>query len=89
MSDFILEDSRLFKLEDGLNPVVAWLDGFVGMAEGPREILPFNLLNTRLANEARPPVALKVDQSARDLIATLYREDFERFGYDPDAETHY
>lgn len=89
MSDFIPEDSLLFRLEDGLNPVVAWLDDFVGMAEGPREILPFNVLNTRLANEARPPVALKVDQSARDLIATLYHEDFERFGYDPSAETHY
>lgn len=89
MGDSIPDGSRIFQLEGGLEPVVDWLDKAAENSDGPRIVAPVNVLQARLAHEKRPPVALKVDQSARDLIATLYHEDFERFGYDPSAETHY
>lgn len=84
MTEIVPEDTRVFRLEDGLAPLVGWLRELAG--EGitlPDEITPRNVLDTRLAFEGKPkrPVVLDAKDQAR--VARLYAADYERFGYDP------
>lgn len=73
---FIPKDSRIFRLEDGLDPVVPYLDDLSATTTGPRNVPTQNVGSWR-ASEA-PPVP-----SARTLalIATAYAQDFTLFGY--------
>jgi len=72
-------------MEEGLAPVVAWLDDLAGSTEGPREMIFTNAYHQRLARLNTPPgPGLEVSKDVTARIATLYAMDFERFGYDID-----
>jgi Sulfotransferase family len=79
---FIPPDSRIFRLEDGLEPVVDYLDSLAGNTDGPREIAPKNV--GRWRNEEAPPV---LTPATLDLVTRLYAEDFARFGYELPSNT--
>jgi hypothetical protein len=91
MCDFIPEGTEIFRMEDGLAPVVDWLDDLAGTQEGAREIPLFNSYAQGLAKskvQPGPPPEITAEIKAR--IAALYAKDFERFGYsieDIEAET--
>lgn len=87
--DFIPENAAVFRLEDGLEPVVTWLDLQVKDFEGPREIGSKNVLSARLEWQKQAPVSLRLSDAERALVHEYYNVDYERFGYDPDAETRY
>lgn len=87
--DFIPEDAAVFRMEDGLGPVLDWLDAQAGDRGGPREIAAKNVLSDRLSHQKRPPVSFRVAPEERARIHGLYAADYERFGYDPDAPTRY
>ena len=75
MADLVPEEAEAFRLEDGPEPVAAWLEGLDGYLGGPWPALVL------------PPAAGGGPElSAFDLdrIAELYAEDFARFGYGGD-----
>ena len=78
MDDIVPQGSEVFRLEDGMDGLIGWLDALAGAADGPRAIAPANQRSDR-----RPAGTEPVRPSADDLdvIESLYRRDFERFGY--------
>ena len=86
MADLVPEGAAVFRIEEGLEPVVAWIDALAGETRGPRRI---ESRNTRSDYLARPGAAAKgsrpeLTPAALSRIAELYAADFARFGYDPD-----
>lgn len=82
MTEMVPEGCSVFRLEDGLQPVVAWLDEVAGADDGPREIARVNDYTDKLASlglEPGPEPVLSADVQAR--IAEIYAADYERFGY--------
>lgn len=63
-----------FRLEDGLEKVVAYLDGFAGNQDGPRVITPKQERNPNI------PKAIPTQQDIA-LIERIYARDFETFRY--------
>ncbi|MBL9050220.1 MAG: sulfotransferase family 2 domain-containing protein [Tabrizicola sp.] len=77
MSSFVPEGSRIFRLEDGLDQVIPYLDELDGKSDGPRHIAVKNVGRWRGIEAAPVPT----DETLA-LIETVYAEDFERFGYE-------
>lgn len=82
-SALVPKAARIFRLEDGLDPIVAYLDGLAGNSLGPRQIAPRNV-GTWRGNDADP---VPTDQVLA-LVAKVYAEDFARFGYDAPETAH-
>jgi Sulfotransferase family len=72
------EDARVFRLEDGLDAIVPYLDGLAGNSDAPRTVPARNVGRWR-ADESVPTPAPKT----LDLVARTYAADFARFGYEP------
>lgn len=70
--------ARVFRLEDGLEPVIPYLDALADNSDGPREIPSRNVGRWR-TEEAHPTPTVET----LDLVARIYAADFERFGYEP------
>ncbi|MEO1493931.1 MAG: sulfotransferase family 2 domain-containing protein [Pseudomonadota bacterium] len=81
MVEFVPEGADVFRIEDGLDAVVGWLDRITGSADGPREIAPANVLADRIGDT---PEQVRLTPLVLDTVATLYAADFERFGYPRD-----
>jgi hypothetical protein len=73
---FIPKDSAIFRLEDGLDPVIPYLDGLAGNSDGPRAVPAANVGSWR-AGEAAPTPS----PETLALIAAVYAQDFAGFGY--------
>jgi hypothetical protein len=71
------DGSRIFRLEDGLDPIVPYLDALAGNAKGPRQITSKNVGKWR----SKDPAPVPTDEVLA-MIARVYGEDFARFGYD-------
>ncbi len=83
MDAFVPEGATVFRLEDGLEPLVAWLSVMLPARDLPDLIPARNVLNARLAfrgQSQRPP---RITREVQDMIRQIYARDFERFGYDP------
>ena len=84
MNDFVPRDARIFRLEDGLEPVSTWLDTLPGGRRAHQPIIERNSYAQKLAQKGHTPgpkVAPTPADHAR--IAEIYGMDFERFGYEP------
>lgn len=84
MTEIVPEGARVFRLEEGLAPLVSWLRDLAG--EGvtlPDEITARNVLDTRLAFEGKPNRPVTLGTRDRAEVARLYADDYARFGYDP------
>ena len=80
--DFVPEGARVFRLEDGLQPVADWLSEAFGVpGPPPPHVLP-GAEKVRDIAALRAPMPVSATFRAR--VAEYYRPDFERFGYDPD-----
>lgn len=90
---FVDDHTRIFRLEDGDESLIKWLDEVAGDTAGPRQIPrsnvgsepPLNIQHTwkyRLGKLLQPTVPT-LDRSLLELIHDIYREDYDRFGYDP------
>jgi len=83
MADIVPEGTTLFRLEDGLSPVIAWLDELAGNSDGPREIHRDNTYEQRLKRgklkRGLPPI---VTEKERQQINDYCAADFGRFGYE-------
>ncbi len=65
-ADFVGEDHRLFRLEDGLDPVFRWIDAVTGT--GPAE----GVFHERRS----PPLPLVAGQATEALVREVYAEDY-------------
>lgn len=83
MTDFVPEGAAVFRLEEGLGPLVEWLRGQLPGRDLPMDIPQRNVLERRLRHLGRIARPVRITARARDLIHDLYAQDFERFGYDP------
>lgn len=79
-TDLVPATARIFRLEDGLEPIVPYLDTLAGNTEGPRDIAPRNVGKWR-QDEAEPTPS----DAVLALASTVYAQDFARFGYDAPA----
>jgi hypothetical protein len=75
-SQIVPPEATIFKLEDGLEAVISYLDGIIGNTDGPRALGGKNTRSDRTRTDKAAP-----SQATLDLIAKTYAEDFERFGY--------
>lgn len=82
MADFVPEDATVFRLENGLDPLVAWLDDLAGNADGDRHIKVSNTYDQRAAvKQIEIGAVPRITEGDRRKIETFCRSDFDRFGY--------
>jgi len=82
MSDLVPDNATVFRLEDGIDVVVDWLDDLAGDSLGPRQIASVNSYRQRLDQLRREPgPELRITAENRAQIAEIYAADFKRFGY--------
>lgn len=88
MLDFIPPGTRIFRLEEGMDQVVDWLDDLAGNHDGPRQIGVFNSQKDRLALLGQDPGArlVRLDERLRRQISRLYAADTYWCGYSPTAD---
>jgi hypothetical protein len=82
--DFVPEGAAVFHLEFGLDPLVLYLDELAGNADGPRTIGHSN--KSKKPRNTEVPAWTKPSRADIDLLCDLYREDFDRFGYEPEQK---
>jgi hypothetical protein len=80
--DFIGPRTRLFRLEDGLDAVVAYLDECFGESSDLPPLSHHDFRNTD--TEAMFDVSPTLPPGVAERVARLYAADFDAFGYDPD-----
>ena len=73
--------ATVFRLEEGLAPLVAHLDRIAGNREGPREIAHVNEARDRRGGARNTTPS----RETLDKVTAYYAVDFRRFGYDPDS----
>ncbi|MFW2545257.1 sulfotransferase family 2 domain-containing protein [Primorskyibacter sp. 2E107] len=85
MLDFLPPGTRIFRLEEGMDQVVDWLDDLAGDRDGPRQIGVFNSQKDRLALLGQDPRArmVRLDERLRHQISRLYAADMYWCGYSP------
>ncbi len=90
---FVDPSAQVFRLEDGEQPLIAWLDELAGNSDGPRTLPRVNEKSApppgavmtrafRILQKFQPALP-ELDRTILQLIHRIYREDYERFGYDP------
>ncbi len=82
MDEIVPDAAEIFRLEDGIDALVGWLDAVTGVVEGPRQIPSVNERGAYRRVGTRP----RAEPTAEDIawIAERYAVDFERFGYHPE-----
>jgi hypothetical protein len=84
MDEIVPAEARVFRLEDGLDPLVEYLQCLAGAAyDLPKAIPPRNILDRRLVFEGKEIRAVTPTASDIALIHKYYAVDFKRFCYDP------
>lgn len=79
MTDIVPEGATVFRLEDGLDRIIPYLDALVGRHD---HALTFDRVLTR--DRSIPQVVATADDIA--VIERIYRQDYLRFGYDLTAD---
>lgn len=70
-SEFLIKDTEVFRLEDGLGKV------FVRLSE----VLGQEVMAPEKRTLVSPKIEVNLTEESRALIADFYRSDFEKFGY--------
>ncbi|WP_281927491.1 sulfotransferase family 2 domain-containing protein [Roseibium album] len=80
-TQFLPPKCTIFYMEHGLQVIVPYLDKILNSTEGPR-VIPHE--NRSSASDKKDKV--QVTDEDIDLIGKLYKEDFEKLGYDPRSD---
>lgn len=91
MGDFVPTDAHVFKLEDGLDAIIPWLDKVEGKQRKHISIPISNEthkvrrrpqpLQTRVLHKLIPIKLPQLDEKLCRLVYDYYKKDYERFGY--------
>ena len=84
MHETVPDSARIFRLEDGGAPLIAWLDEVAGDTQGPRMLPHEKDRKERLVRRGWPDTTVSLTAQDRRLIGQLYDKDFTLFGYDPE-----
>jgi Sulfotransferase family len=84
MSDLVPSDARIFRLEDGLDAVASWLARRLPDQDITPRIPHKNSHYARLKATGKANRPLHLSAADHALIARIYAQDFERFGYGTD-----
>ncbi len=87
MTDCVPEQAKVFALEAGLKPVIAWFDEMSGEVADDIPIRSLNVLQRRLQSENRDVPQVTLSQEALERVAVLYAADYARFDYDLEPST--
>jgi hypothetical protein len=80
-SGIVPEGAAIFRLEEGMKPLVAHLDSLAGNSDGPREIPRENVRKKGIGPDSE---RMRPSPETLTRIAAYYAEDFRRFGYSLD-----
>ena len=83
MTDLVPEGAKVFRLEQGLEPIIGWLDALTGEEGEPRHFRHVNVYDLRKGKRRAAP-APEINDRVLAQIAGLHAADFERFGYVPE-----
>lgn len=83
MTELVPEDARIFRIEDGMQGVIDWLDELAGGRDGPRTIPITHTYTGFMQIAGKTGQETAITEEHRNLVARLYAGDFARFGYDP------
>lgn len=84
MARIVPQDARVFKLENGMQPLIDWLDGLADGSAGHIEMPATNKLDDLLMVLGRTPgPEVLVTEQDKALIFSIYEDDFRRFEYSP------
>lgn len=82
MSQFIPEGATIFQLENGLGPVVDWIDGQAGCRDETVAIQWIYTYSQNMANMQKDPRPVTdITEELYGRICALYADDIARFGY--------
>lgn len=85
MADMVPQGARIFRLEAGMDKVIAWLDDLAGATAPDLVLKEKNNYAKRVAWAGiEPGPAPEVTDRVIDMVTTRYEADFDRFGYAPD-----
>jgi hypothetical protein len=84
MSESVPKRAQVFRIEDGLDPLVSWLDDQAGdtdpKCEMGRKNVTADRFDKKLAQNRKPP-SIQLDKGVLGQIADIYAADYDRFGY--------
>jgi len=83
MAQLVPQGARIFRLEDGLDQVAAWLATLIPDQDIEPQMSRKNTLYRRLKQAGKSPRPLELTGADHALIAQLYASDFKRFDYPP------
>lgn len=78
MAQIVPEGAEIFYTEHGLDGLVPWFDALTGTQDGPRAVPRFNEKGAHTASNTERATPTEDDL---ERLATLYADDFTRFGY--------
>ena len=86
MTEMVPEGARIFHLEQGMDPVIAWLDALAGDTAPEVVLKEKNNYAKRLDWAGiEPGPAPVITDHVRAILAEVYAGDYDRFGYAPDT----
>lgn len=78
MTEIVPEGAKVFHVEHGLDSIIPWFDQLTGAQDAPRALPKINEQGQYAGTSQKKA---KPNDADLALIATLYGEDLERFGY--------
>lgn len=84
MSEYVPREARVFRTENGLAPLVTWLDALAQQEDPACKMERMNVTSDRLAKSqpaGRKPPAVQLGKPVLEQIADIYAADYDRFGY--------
>lgn len=81
MSQMVPEHATVFRIEEGLAPLVKWLDQQAGNSDGPRTIPIKNRLSEISNSKQKSTSTFSWTPKMLNKISKIYAEDYVRFGY--------
>lgn len=88
ISEMVPEFCNVFRIEDGLDRVTAWLDEMLGPSASSSEIRVMHTLGERMEVKEKKPLGALAKPTTEDIaiIADMDHVDFERFHYPPNPK---
>ncbi len=85
MNEYVPREARVFRIENGLAPLVSWLDELAQEENPECSVKHMNVTSERIAKSlpaGRKPPTIQLNKPVLERISEIYAADYDRFGYD-------